>query len=41
MQSVIALCCKFLRVVWAMINKGTPYDPGLLLKKKGIILSAA
>lgn len=31
MQSVIALCCKFLRVVWGMLKNGTPYDPEMLL----------
>jgi len=41
MQSVIALCCKFLRVVWGMIKNNAPYDPGLLLQKKGAILNAA
>jgi len=33
MQSVIALCCKFLRVVWGMLKNGTRFDPGMLIKK--------
>jgi len=33
MQSVIALCCKFLRVVWGMLNNGTAYDPDMLTRK--------
>jgi transposase len=33
MQSVIALCCKFLRVVWGMIKNNTPYDPDKLIRK--------
>ena len=33
MQSVTALCCKFLRVVWGMLKNGAPYDPGLLMRK--------
>ena len=33
MQSIIVLCCKFLRVVWAMLNNGTPFDPDMLLRK--------
>ena len=40
MQSVIALCCKFLRVVWGMLDKGTPYDPGMLIRK-GVHTKAA
>lgn len=35
MQSVIVLCCKFLRVVWGMLNNGTPYDPAMLIRKVG------
>jgi transposase len=34
MQSVTALCCRFLRVVWGMLDKGTPYDPELAFPKK-------
>ena len=32
MQSVIALSCKFIRVVWSMIVYGTEYDPGLIAR---------
>jgi len=38
MQSIIALCCKFLRVVWGMLNNGTVYDPGMLIGKSGLLL---
>jgi transposase len=30
MQSVIALCCKLLRVIFGMCVKGTDYDPALI-----------
>jgi len=40
MQSVIALCCKLLRVVWSMIKNDTPYDPDLLLPKKELLKTA-
>jgi len=30
MQSVIALCCKLLRVIYAMCVKGTGYNPALI-----------
>jgi transposase len=40
MQSVIALCCKFLRVVWGMIKNNTPYDPDMLIRK-GVLSKAA
>ena len=33
MQSVTALCCKLLRVVWAMLKHGTLFDPEMLLRK--------
>lgn len=36
MQSVIALCCKFLRVVWGVITTATPYDPDIFVGSKNI-----
>jgi transposase len=36
MQSVIALCCKFLRVVWGMFNTGTAFDPDMITRKKAL-----
>ena len=40
MQSVIALCCKLLKVVWGMINNGAPYDPDMVLGKKAMLPNA-
>jgi len=41
MQSIIALCCKFIRVVWGMIKNGTPYNPDMIVAPKILFPNAA
>lgn len=41
MQSIIALCCKLVRVMYAILNKGNNYDSGEMLSDMNLQQKAA
>jgi transposase len=41
MQSIIALCCKLVRVMYAILNKGNNYDSGKMLSDMNLQQKAA
>ena len=41
MQSLVALCCKLIRITFALLTKGFVYDPGKVLTDSGLSSQAA